>query len=77
MPQPVGVCADSCARTAAAKEIGIVVHFGLHSVLANIADLACLRLRFNAVEARHERQTAVWRHLFPSGLEALPEERHS
>ena len=35
-----------------------------HSVLANIADLPCLPLHFNAVEARlpHERQTAVWRY---------------
>jgi len=50
-----------------------------HPVLANIADLPCLPLHFNAVEARlpHERQTAVWQHLFPSRLGALTEERHS
>jgi hypothetical protein len=32
--------------------------------LANIADLPCLPLHFNAVEARlpHDRQTAVWRY---------------
>ncbi len=36
------------------------------AVLANIADWVCLGLRFSAVEARHERQTAVWQHLVPS-----------